>query len=96
MSPGQSRIKNRRYILDGKKQCGTQHSEELFCSNELFIYLWLCWVFVAVCGLSLVLASWGCSLAAVCRLLIAVAALVAEHRLSDARASVAVACGLRS
>ena len=36
-----------------------------------YIYFWLCWVFVAVCGLSLVVVS---------RLLIAVASLVAEHR----------------
>ena len=26
---------------------------------NLFIYLWLCWVFVAVCGLSLVAVSGG-------------------------------------
>ena len=38
----------------------------------LFIYLRLCWVFVAARGLSLVV---------VCGLLIAVASLVAEHRL---------------
>ena len=25
----------------------------------LFIYLWLCWVFVAVCGLSLIMENWG-------------------------------------
>ena len=37
----------------------------------LFIYFWLCWVFVAACGLSPV---------AVSGLLIAVASLVAEHR----------------
>ena len=28
----------------------------------LFIYFWLCWVFIAVCGLSLVAVSGGCSL----------------------------------
>ena len=40
---------------------------------KIFIYLfWLCWVFVAVHGLSLVAAP---------GLLIAVASLVAEHRL---------------
>ena len=27
----------------------------------LFFYFWLCWVFVAVCRLSLVVASGGCS-----------------------------------
>ena len=37
---------------------------------NLFIYFWLCWVFVAVCGLSPLVA-----------LLIAVAALVADHGL---------------
>ena len=50
----------------------------------IFIYLfifWLCWVFVAVRGLSLVVASGGYSFIAVCGLLIAVASLVAEHRL---------------
>ena len=38
----------------------------------LFIYFWLRWVFVAVCGLSLVVAH---------GLFIAVASLIAEHRL---------------
>ena len=43
---------------------------------------------------SLVVANGGCSLAAVCRLLIAVASLVAEHRLQGMQASVVAACGL--
>ena len=44
-----------------------------FFKGTLFIYLfWLCWVFASVRGLSLV---------AVRGLLIAVASLVAEHRL---------------
>ena len=47
---------------------------------NLFIYFWLRWVFVAVHGLSLVAASGGYS-SVVCRLLIAVASLVAEHGL---------------
>ena len=46
----------------------------------LFIYFWLCWVFVAARGLSLVAASGDYSVA-VHGLLIAVASLVAEHRL---------------
>ena len=46
----------------------------------LFIYFWLRWVFVAVCRLSLVAASWGYSFVAG-GLLIAVASLVAEHGL---------------
>ena len=31
----------------------------VFVGPALFIYLWLCWVFVAACGLSLVAASGG-------------------------------------
>ena len=52
--------------------------------NNFFLILifWLCWVFVAVCGLSLVLASGAYSLVAVQGLLIVVASLVAEHGLS--------------
>ena len=46
----------------------------------LFIF-WLHWVFVAACGLSLVVASGGYSLVAVHGLIMAVASLVAEHRL---------------
>ena len=46
----------------------------------LFIF-WLHWVFVAVRGLSLVAASGGLLFVAVRGLLIAVASLVAEHRL---------------
>ena len=43
----------------------------------LIYYFWLCWIFVAVHGLSLVVARGGYSVA-VRRLLIAVASLVAE------------------
>ena len=39
------------------------------------------WIFIAACRLSLVEASGGCSLVAVCRLLIVVASLLTEHRL---------------
>ena len=56
--------------------------------TDLFIFFWLYGVFVAACGLSLVAGSGGYSLAAVSRLLIAVASLVA-HRLSCH-----VACGV--
>ena len=42
---------------------------------------WLCWVFIAAHGLSLVVERRSRSLALVCRLLVAVASLVAEHRL---------------
>ena len=49
----------------------------------LFIYLiwWLWWVFVAACGLSLVVVSGGNCLVAIQGPLIAVASLVVEHRL---------------
>ena len=43
---------------------------------NIFFSLWLCWVFVAVSGISLVAVSRGYSLLVVCRLLIAVASLV--------------------
>ena len=48
---------------------------------KTFICLWLYWVFIAVRGLSLVVASRGYSLVAVCELLTVVASLVAEHSL---------------
>ena len=38
----------------------------------MFVCFWLCWVFIAVLGLSLVVVLW---------LIIVVASLVAEHRL---------------
>ena len=51
-----------------------------FFKIYLFVYFWLCWVFLAACGLSLVVASGGYSVA-VRGLLIAVVSLVAEHGL---------------
>ena len=48
--------------------------------KKLFIHFRLCWVFLAVHGLSLVKASGGYSSDAVRRLLVAVAFLAAEHR----------------
>ena len=62
--------------------------------GRMVFFLWLHWVFIAVHGLSLVVASGGCSLVAVHRLLVAVACLVARHSLSDLRASVVAAHGL--
>ena len=66
----------------------------------LFIYFWLQWafvvthrLFVGVCGLSLVVTSWGCSLVATCGALIAVASLV-EHRLQGVWGSVVAPHGL--
>ena len=50
-------------------------------SIYLFIYFWLCWVSIAVRGLSLVAKTGGCSLAVVWGLPIAVASLVVEHGL---------------
>ena len=52
--------------------------------KNFFMYLfifWLHWVFVAECGLSLIVASGGYSLVAGHGLLIAVVSLVAEHGL---------------
>ena len=51
---------------------------------------WLCWVFVAVRGLSQAEASRGCSLVAVPRLLIVVASPVVEHGLYSAGSAVVV------
>ena len=47
----------------------------------LFIYFWLCWVFVAAWAFPLVVASRGYSLVAVHRLLTTVPSLVGEHGL---------------
>ena len=48
--------------------------------KKVFIF-WLCWVFIAVQGLSLVAESKGYSLVGVPGLRIVVVSLVAEHRL---------------
>ena len=48
--------------------------------KNLFIF-WLRWVFVAACGLSLVVVSGGYFLIVVCGLLTVVASLVAGHGL---------------
>ena len=50
----------------------------LFYSLFVYFYFWLCWVFVAACGLSLVAVRRDYSLVAVHELLIVVAFLV-EH-----------------
>ena len=49
--------------------------------TKLFLFFWLCWVFVAARGFSLVTTSRGSSLVVVCGPLIALASLVAEHGL---------------
>ena len=58
--------------------------------------MWLRWVSVAACGLSLVVGNRDYSLGAVRELLTAVAALVMEHGLLGTRASVVVARDLGS
>ena len=58
-----------------------------------FIYFWLRWVFVAVRGLSPLVASGGHFLGSMRRFLIAVASLV-EHRVKGPRALVVAARGL--
>ena len=47
----------------------------------LYVYFWLCWIFVAACRLFLIAESRDYCLVAVHRLLIAVASLVVELRL---------------
>ena len=47
---------------------------------QVFFFFWLCWVFIAAHGLSLVEASRGYP-SVVCRLLIVVASLAAQHGL---------------
>ena len=56
-----------------------------FSVFKVFIY-WLCWVFVAAHGLSLVAESSGYSLPVVHRLLTAGAALIAEYGFQSLRA----------
>ena len=64
-----------------------------FLKGTLFIYLWLCWVFVSVRGLSLVVASGGPLFIAVHGPLTVAASLVAEHKLQTCRLS---SCGSRA
>ena len=60
---------------------------QLFCCRVHMVFLifyfivWLCWVFITACGLSLAVASGGYSPVAVRRLFTVVASLVAEHGL---------------
>ena len=67
-------------------------NESFFFFFNLFIYLWLCWVFVSVRGLSLVVASRGHS-SSWCAGLSLSWPLVAEHRLQTRRLS---NCGSRA
>ena len=61
-----------------------------------FLSFWLCWVFIALHGHSLVTATGGSSLVTVRGLLIATASLFAELRLLDMRASLVLAPRLQS
>ena len=58
-----------------------------FFNFYLFIYLWLCWVFVSVRGLSLVVASGGHSSSRCAGLSLSRPLLLAEHRLQMRRLS---------
>ena len=62
-----------------------------FSKLNHFVYLWLYWVFVALCGLALFVASGGYRLVEVCGLLIAGASLAAECGLWSTWVSVVVA-----
>ena len=66
--------------------------EQLVLFFFKFIYLWLCWVFVSVRGLSLVVASGGHSSLRCAGPLTVAASLVVEHRLQTRRLS---NCGSR-
>ena len=66
------------YMLFERYHCSKPFLKKLI--YFIFIYFWLCWVFVAVCGLSLVVASRGYS-SLRCPGFAVVASLVAEHRL---------------
>ena len=60
---------------------------------NLFIYFWLCWVFVSVRGLSLVVASGGHSSSLHVGLSLSQPLLLQEHRLQTRRLS---SCGSRA
>ena len=64
-----------------KSHCPVHFIFYLFILKILFIYFWLCWVFIAACGLSSSWGEQGLLFVAVRRFLIAVASLVSEHGL---------------
>ena len=71
-------------MLLGEYNLHTPAEYFLFLKNlfiYLFIYFWPHWVFVAACGLFSSCSKQGLLFVAVRGLLIAVASLVAEHRL---------------
>ena len=53
----------------------------MVCAFKKIIYFWLFRVFIATHKFPLVDVSWGCSLVAVCGLLILLVSLVEEHSL---------------
>ena len=63
------------------KEQSPSHLNQAFLSFLKSIYFWLCWVFVATLGLSLVTVSEGFFLLVMHGLLIAVASLVEKHGL---------------
>ena len=66
-----------------KWRCQRKDKPRYLCVNFLkrFVYFWLCWVSIAVHGLSLVQSCGRYSLVVVHGLLIAMASFVSEHRL---------------
>ena len=74
------------YVLFLNKNFGFEWGERkaFLFESCLSIYFWLCWVFAAVCGLSVVEVSWDYSQVAVHGLLIVVASLVAGSTSSRA------------
>ena len=60
----------RAWILESVRP-GLNSSLKIF-----FVYLWLCWVFIAVHGLSLVNGEWGLLFITVCGLHIVVASVL--------------------
>ena len=75
----------------GYSPWGHKESDTAERLHFLLLYLWLCWVFVVLSGLSLVAASGGYCLVTVRGFLTAVASLAAEHGLQGEQASLVVA-----
>ena len=72
-------IYNHTLMYVSKSQCIILYIFFYYYYFFKFIYFWLCWVFTASHGLSLVVASRGYSLVEVYRLLFAVASLILDH-----------------
>ena len=74
-------IKPQGKVINGDKNSLVSLLLNSLLNIILFVYFWLCWVFIAGHGLSLVAASRGCFLVVMCGLLTAAASLVAEYGL---------------